>query len=286
MAHAWMRTPVFGGRLRAGWLLGAIVAVPVWLWSTCANADDLEDKIRNTNYVLVGGIIGYGLTTWDWELSGRRFHVTHERWFQRSSKHGGADKLGHVYTGYAATRLAAALYRHWGMTPPEALREALFSSVLLTSILELGDGFSDFGFAPEDIVSNSLGQFAAYWLETHPAWDRRMDLRIEYDLLDDEAKYDPSSDYNSMKYLLAFKLAGVERLNRGALRYLEFHLGYYTRGFDATEDHPIPERHLYVGIGVNLSELLNRAGREQTGRIFNYLQMPGIYLDAGYGLDE
>lgn len=275
-----------GGGAKPSRLLAALTMLALSLWSLPASADEIEDKVRRTNYWLVGGIIGYGLTSWEWDLSGRRFHVTREHWFEGSAKHGGADKLGHIYTGYVATRLAAALYRSWGMAPEEALREALFSSVLLTSILEIGDGFSDFGFAPEDIVSNSLGQWAAYWLETHPEWERRLDLRLEYDVLDDEANYDPSSDYNSMKYLLALKFAGFERLNRGALRYLEFHLGYYTRGFDETAAHPNPERTLYVGIGVNLSELLNRLGQEKTGRIFNYLQMPGIYVDAGYGLDE
>ncbi|MEW5755832.1 MAG: DUF2279 domain-containing protein [Pseudomonadota bacterium] len=275
-----------GAVTESGGLLAALTMLALSVWSLPVIAGDIEDKIRRTNYWLVGGIVGYGLTSWEWELAERRFHVSREHWFQASTKYGGADKLGHVYTGYVATRLAAALYRRWGMAPEEALREAVFSSVLMTTILEIGDGFSDFGFSPEDIVSNSAGQLAAYWLETHPALGRRLDLRLEYDVLDDEAKYDPSSDYNSMKYLVAVKFAGFERLNRGVARYLEFHLGYYTRGFDATDDHPTPERTLYAGLGLNLSELLNRGGYGRTGRIFNYLQMPGVYIDAGYGLDD
>ncbi len=100
----------------------------------------------------------------------------------------------------------------------------------------------------------------------------KIDLRWEYGL-------HPSgegvfTDYDNTKVLLALKLNGFETSRRGLLKHLELHLGYYTRDFS----EPDRERNLYVGIGLNLTDLLCRHGHAKTATVLNYLQLPGTYL--------
>ena len=63
-------------------------------------------------------IFMYGLSQWDYGKDG--FHFENERWFQRDTKYGGADKLGHLWSSYALSHLYSYVYRKWGYTEKEA----------------------------------------------------------------------------------------------------------------------------------------------------------------------
>ncbi|WP_411971127.1 DUF2279 domain-containing protein [Halomonas rhizosphaerae] len=70
---------------------------------------------------------------------------------------GGADKLGHAYTGRFSRRSPRA---STGAGAPTRTRARLgaFSGLLLTTTVELGDGLSpDHGFSWEDQVVNMAG---------------------------------------------------------------------------------------------------------------------------------
>ena len=70
------------------------------------------------------------------------------------------------------------------------------------------------------------------------------------------------------------------------MRYFEVHTGYYTRGYgDPAHGAPAPSRTAYVGLGLNLTELLfSQPGVRGTTvgsaiRAFNqYFQLPYTYV--------
>jgi hypothetical protein len=172
------------------------------------------------------------------------------------------------------------------MSEEESMVYGPLSAWLVQGLMEVGDSFSDTqGFSYEDMVMNTAGALFYYLRERYPAVKKRVDLRLEY-LPDFGNGGDIFTQYNSMKYLLAFKFSGFESLNKGWLKYGEIHLGYYTRGYQSHDDYRKKERVVYLGIGLNLSEIFKSAGWEKTGKIFNYYQAPYTYVPFGYDFDS
>jgi len=149
--------------------------------------------------------------------------------------------------------------------------------------VEVLDGFSnDHGFAREDVVMNLLGTGLAYARTVNPRLRDTLDFRMEYQPSGYKG-FRPFSDYSGQKFLLALKLSGFDTFKNTPLRYLELQSGYYTRGFSRLErdDGLERSRHNFVGIGINLNELLfgRRTEREpelkNLSRLFlEHVQIP------------
>ncbi|MDA0902380.1 MAG: DUF2279 domain-containing protein [Proteobacteria bacterium] len=242
-----------------------------------------EQKFLYTNLTFVGAVTTYGFINWDY--GDKDYNIDNEDWFGAETKEGGADKLGHLYTAYSTARFIRPFYEKWGYSHKEAAKRGVLTSFIFTTAMEVGDGFSDFGFSYEDLVANTAGQAAAYYLETHPDADDKIDLRFEYNPIYGVSS-DPVTDYNSTKYLIALKMAGFDKFQDSPARYVEFHLGYYARGFEKTRRYPIEERNIYVGIGVNISQILRDLSYKKTSHIFNYYQLPYSYIEASHDLNE
>ena len=102
--------------------------------------------------------------------------------------------------------------------------------------------------------------------------------------------------YERQRYILALKGSGFEALKQTPLRYVELQGGFEARGFEDNErrlGYP-KERTFYVGIGLNLNEVLFGAGSVPNfakykdtvpgwaaRKTFEYLQVP--YTAAYYG---
>ena len=243
-----------------------------------STGDDNHDRrILITRVVGAGAIAAWGLASWDY--GERSFHAADEGWFERDSPEGGADKAGHLYTSYVMTRAFTGLYQNWGDDQRSAGREALFTSLLLTGIMELGDGLSPYGVSGEDMIMNVAGSLIGYQLATRENWARRLDLRMEYR---PGGRSDPFTDYEHARYLVAVKLDGLNLQERSPLRWLELHAGYYARGYDDPLQRD--RRHTYVGLGVNLSRWLDRAGWAGSARLLRYYQIPGTSMRADHEL--
>ena len=64
--------------------------------------------------------------------------------------------------------------------------------------------------------------------------------------------------YERQRYIMALKGSGFKTLKNTPLRYAELHAGFDARGFEEKErelGYPI-ERSFYVGVGLNLNEVL------------------------------
>ncbi|PLX42552.1 MAG: DUF2279 domain-containing protein [Deltaproteobacteria bacterium] len=209
-----------------------------------------------------------------WDYGENDPHATSESWFGLDTKHGGADKTGHIYAAYLFGRGSAELYMNWGFERSEAAARGLLTSLALTTVMEIGDSFSDYGLSPQDLVANAVGMGLGYILSAYPKAGKFIDLRVEY--LPSALDGDPTTDYEHMKHLAAFKLSGFDALGSSWLRFFEIHLGYYTRNFSGPSEGD-EERNLYAGVGLNLSELL---ATTRYGGVFRYLQLPYTYLAA------
>jgi len=250
-----------------------------------ASPDGFWTRERNTlalNLGIVGGVTAYGLTVWDWGESGFAFRS--EGWFGRDTASGGADKLGHAYTGAVATGLGSALYRRWGYDEERAAVLGALSGLLLTTAVEVGDGFSpDHGFSWEDQIANIAGVGLEYLRQRHPRVRERVHFRWEYfpsPVVRDGKHHDFLTDYSGSRWLLAFPLRAWGA-NDSALRWFELQVGYGTRGFSARDREYFSQarRHPFVGVGIDVPLVLESLGAPRGAvRPFEYIQVPGTAL--------
>lgn len=239
-----------------------------------------QQKLLATNAATAGLISAWGLVSWDYGEYG--FQARSEGWFGEHTKHGGADKLGHFYSGYVLGQGLSGLYRSFGYPRREAAAYGALSSWGLLAYMELGDAFSRFGLSYEDIVMNTAGASASYALDRYPGLSRILDLRVEY--LPKEPQADVFTDYDSLKFLAAVKLEGIGALPRGPWDWLEVHVGYYTRNYGVVG--AAAQRYLYAGIGLNVGRLFRRHGYDKTAKVLQYVQVPYTAIEARRGLNH
>jgi len=263
-------------------------------WSDVARAQDIDTSYSSqifwedattikweTTAVFVG-VTAIGLKNWNWG-SRNSFKTNPEGWFGPITSSGGTDKLGHAFASYAMTNVLTERLIVQGRDSAQA---ALTSALITQSIMlyvEVFDGYSvDHGWSYEDVVMNLLGSGFAYARHANPSLRNLVDFRLEYQPSGYNG-FRPISDYPGQKYLLAFKLSGLDALRNTSLRFLELQAGYYARGFSKAEQAEglKPQRYSFVGIGLNLSELLfgqrneDDPGLRRAGQVFfEHVQIP------------
>lgn len=221
------------------------------------------------------GIVAWGTIFWDYFQNSPK--ANNERWFERDTREGGADKLGHAWVAYASSHLFAGFYENAGYDAADSILYGTMSSYGLVTLMELGDSFSNYGFAWEDMVANTVGAAAGYVLGRYPEIGRKLDFRVEYrPSTDGDFKADIVTDYERLKYLLAVKAEGFDFVEFDPLRYLEIHLGFFARNYD--DFHPgdpdFREQSVYIGFGINVGRVLRPLWDT---RLFNYFQVPYTY---------
>jgi hypothetical protein len=251
------------------------------LWSS------LEDWPRERKVVVLNAgtlavITALGFAVWDY--GSHSFRTANEGWFESNSTYGGADKLGHVFTCYALASFYNRAYKDWGYSSDDAILIAAASSWLTMSLIEIGDGFSvSQGFSWQDEVMNTVGVGVAYLRHRFPAVRERMDFRWEWfpsPSVRDGERFDILTDYSGQKFVLAFKLDGWLRTGSPLLKALEIQTGYYTRGYVSQDEDYFDGQHRYgyVGLGLNMTYLLERLTGRRAWGIFDYYQVPYTYL--------
>lgn len=247
-----------------------------------------EKKAFYFNAGIASGIVLWGIAFWDY---GKRDpHLNSEGWFTDDSSNGGADKLGHFYTNYLTTHVLAKLYYSWGYEKKKATKFGALSSFGLHALMEFGDSYSNYGFSYEDLIFNGLGCYLGYLTYMYPEVSRKFDLRLEYfpsKEVRKEKTLDVITDYSGMKFLIATKLDGFDFIKNKYLKYLELHIGYFTRGYgDTTGSYINESRHIYAGIGVNLSKIFKDLSFNRTSKVLTYYQVPYTYVPIEYNLSN
>jgi len=233
----------------------------------------LNQKLFYVTMAGVGVITAWGLVQWDYFSQSP--HSISEGWFSNDTKDGGADKLGHMYISYVTTHGLAHLFEKLSAPKEKAAAYGAFSSLFILGYMEVGDSFSQHGFSYEDLIVNALGSAMGYFLYRSPDLASKFDFRWEYGL--DPQGSDFSTDYENTKYLFALKLNGFDSTKNSMLKHFELLFGYYTRGFAAEED--VKKRNLFVGVGLNLTDLFQRHSYHKTATVLKYIQVPYTYIE-------
>jgi len=239
----------------------------------------------------------YGVSTWDWGNQ-KSFHVNHEGFFGENTNAGGADKTGHAFSHYVAFR---ALHAYYDWSENGKSTKWFYSIVTASSLgllIEVGDAYSsEYGFSYEDLVADMTGIGLGILLEYSPTLDSLIGYSWQYwptDSYFDKFHSKPlnmTTDYNGAKFVLNFRLAGLQNLGLklpNFLRYIQFDFGYFTRNYrsgDETDEGPY--RSLYYGISLNFMEVVKDFFDNPESRTCKILQVPFKYyhIPAGYSGD-
>lgn len=221
----------------------------------------------------------WGFQNWHW--GDRSFHFKSEDWFEQNSATGGSDKTGHFYMTYLLSRVLSSRMEDRGWSLEEASLAGSLSGMLAMTLLEVGDGTSAYGFSTEDLLADGLGALSAYFIRSNPKVDEFIDIRLEYLPTSSYlSNGDSATDYSGMKHLAAFKLAGFDTLKEGLLRFVEFQVGYYARGYRSFDVDIAKSQQVYVGVGINLTELANESGINILKNLFQFYQPGHTYIET------
>ena len=248
--------------------------LPTWEQKAQPEREEFLTRGQKTLLLNVGGmatIVAYG--AWQWGYGKETFQFKNEGWFQRDTKYGGADKLGHFWSSYALSHLYSYFYRKWGYTDSEANLYGALSNLGFQTFMEVADGFSSQGFSYQDLVMNIVGSGVGYIWGKYPSVARKIDFRIEYMPYFDHRDYAFSTKYDRQTFLIAVKADGFDAIKNPYLQYLEFHMGYKARGYKDYEVGAPDDRRrsIYVGLGLNVSKLLQKY---VDTRVLDYIQIP------------
>jgi len=228
--------------------------------------------------LVIAGIAAWGFTQWDWGTES--FHTHSEGWFEKESKTGGSDKVGHLYMTYVLSRVLSSRMEDRGYTLEEASLWGVVSGLTAMTFLEIGDGTSPYGFSKEDWIADAIGAGLAYWIRANPRVDDFLDIRVEYwPKNGNEGRSDFTTDYSNMRHLLAFQLSGFEAIHDTPLRFVELQAGFYSRGYRSYDTVP-ESQHVYVGIGVSISALARESKINVLENVFEFYQPGHTYVET------
>lgn len=208
-----------------------------------------------------------------------RFHS--EGWFGKSTKNLGVDKLAHAYSAYIVSELLYARLKYkTGDAPGIAATAAVIGSATML-YTELWDSIEpDGGWSWEDVAFNSMGAGFSLLRNSVPGLDKKLDFRLMIVPNSDIVTTSGKRHFEQQHYFFALKLAGFTPFEKGPLRFLELHAGYYGKDFTLRERAlgVEPKRRIFVGVGINLRELLFKNSRSRMGRaageVLDYYQPP------------
>lgn len=264
--------PKTGSPLRIKKILSQNLTIMSESWNNLTK----ENKALAVNAAMFGTVLAFGAINWDYGAS--NIYLKDEGWFGANTKYGGADKLGHFYSTFVVSDILGYLYRDWGYLPHKAAALSSVSSWMLMGLMELGDGTSnEHGFSTEDIVMNTLGALTSYASQTNSKFDELIDFRVQYD--PNVSPGDILTDYGNLKYIAALKLNGFDGIKKinNLTQYLEFHVGYYTRGYTSRERAAginEKERNLYAGVSLNFSRFFEKKDYRKLSKLTEYIQLP------------
>jgi len=254
------------------------------LSDNCGSEISLQEKSKKlwtVNLTGIGIITAWGATKWDYFTRSPRSKS--EGWFENNTKSGGADKLGHLYTSYLITHGLSNLFESWCFNKNNAATYGALSSLAIVGYMEIGDSFSDFGLSKEDMIANTAGIIYGYFSYKNPKLADTLDLRWEYKP-NSETLEDFVTDYENSKFLLALKLNGFDFARSNFLKHVEFHAGYYTRGFSGI--NATKERNLFIGISLNLTDLFRRHSYDKTATLLKYYQIPDSSMTSSRDINN
>jgi hypothetical protein len=209
------------------------------------------------------------------------FHFKDEGWFGKDTQNVGMDKLTHAFNTYLiAEILHHRLHRNTGGSEGDAVTAGVLAAGLM-ALNEISDGIEpDSGYSMQDIAMNIAGATFSVLRNTVPGLKEKVAFKIEIVPNDQIYSRTGKPHYEQQRFMFSLKGAGFERLDNSPLRYLDLQVGYYASDFlNSDRERGItPKQHLFVGLGLNLGELLFGKSRSRLGKaarsVLDYVQLP------------
>lgn len=207
-------------------------------------------------------------------------HFHSEGWFGKETSTLGVDKLAHAYSGYVVSEIVyARLKRKTRNAPGIAVTAAAlgFATTLYSEVWDSIERSGGWGW--EDVAFDAAGAAFSVLRNSVGGLDEKLDYRLMI-MPEHGIKISGQRHFEQQRYLFALKLAGFEAFKRGPLRFLELHAGYYAKDFTSQdrERGVQSKRRIFLGVGINLRELLFKNSRSRVGRAageaLDYLQIP------------
>ena len=255
-----------------------------------------------TPYTLVAfigvpiGTLVYGMATWNWGEE-KGFHVRHEGLLGKNTNDGGADKVGHAFSHYLAFRILHNYYDWSENGKNTKWFYSITTAAFLGLMIEVGDAYTgEYGFSYEDLISDLSGITLGIILEYSPTLDSLIGYSWQYWPTsryygkNGEKPLNFTTDYNGAKFVLNFRLAGLQNLGLklpNFLRYIQLDFGYFTRNYRSGDVTGEPYRSLYYGASLNFMEIVKDFFENPESKTSKILQQPFKYyhIPAGYDKD-
>ncbi|HUD29352.1 MAG TPA: DUF2279 domain-containing protein [Novosphingobium sp.] len=209
------------------------------------------------------------------------FHFKNEGWFGKDTDNVGVDKLTHAFNTYLiAEILHYRLHRSTGASEGDALTAGILAAGIM-ALNELSDGIEpDSGYSMQDITMNVTGAAFSVLRNTVPGLKEKLAFKVEIVPNDQIYSRVGKEHYAQQRYMLSLKGAGFDALDGTAFKYLDLQVGYYATDFLNNDRAAgiVPKRHVFVGVGLNLGELMFGRSRSRIGRaaysVLDYIQIP------------
>ncbi|MFC0204953.1 DUF2279 domain-containing protein [Novosphingobium soli] len=211
----------------------------------------------------------------------KAFHFKDEGWFGKDTDNIGIDKLTHAFNTYLlAEFLHDRIHRRTEASAGDALTAGLIASGLML-YNEFSDGIEvDSGWSIQDVAMNFAGAGFSVLRNTVPGLKEKLAFKIEVIPNGQIYSHTGKKHYEQQRFMLSLRGAGFHQLDNSPLRYLDLQVGYYASDF-TNQDREAgiePKRHLFVGVGLNLGELLFGKSTSKLGRaaysVLDYFQVP------------
>ena len=196
--------------------------------------------------------------------------VTNEKFFGKDTYAGGADKCSHfILSAFLARELGWA-YEQQGHPKNQSLALSLGVTVVAGFIQEIGDAFTPYGYAWEDIVADTLGGVTGAALSYYDLNDL---IGLRFGFIPNEVPENPccveslGENYSNEIYSGDLKIAGLAkrmRFNPGPARFLLLSATYCTKAYGFAPARPDRQRNVGLDIGLNLPEILTALKVPQT----------------------
>ncbi|MAF30163.1 MAG: hypothetical protein CL820_03470 [Croceicoccus sp.] len=209
------------------------------------------------------------------------FHFKDEGWFGKDTQSLGMDKLTHAFNTYLiAELLHYRIHRNTNGSEGDAVTAAVLASGLM-AVNEISDAIEpDSGYSMQDIIMNVAGAAFSALRNTTPGMKEKLAFKLEIVPNDQIYSHVGKKHYEQQRFMMSVKGAGFEDVRETPLRYLDLQVGYYASDFlnSDREQGIIPKRHLFVGVGLNVGELLFSNSSSRVGRAarsaLDYIQLP------------
>lgn len=193
--------------------------------------------------------------------------------------------MSHFYYGTIAEEGLIAAYEKLGHPADQARLLAILNTALAAVVIEVGDGFTSYGFSWEDATATTAGA-AAFTLVSANKLTDTVGFRFGFLPVDEPATLPPPSPHARSRsdvfgttplalqsptiqpgytyeiYTVDLKLAGFlprVHVRPGFARYLLFSATYDARGYNEAPPE-LRQRNLSLEIGINLAEVCRGIG--------------------------